>query len=125
METVSEQTIIEHKGYKNQVFTMKDVPTGMKLVAELCGLDVVVSLMKNCGGITVAIPSNGFMELEKRIIMNEYDGSTESMQKLALKLDLHESTVRGVLRKANLEVTKGQKQLFPKGWQNKGINHHE
>ena len=51
-----EKVIIEHKGYKNQEVTIKDIPEGMKLVAALCGLEVAVLLLQNLKGITISIP---------------------------------------------------------------------
>lgn len=113
-----EKVIIEHKGYKNQEVTIKDIPEGMKLVAALCGLEVAVLLLQNLKGITISIPSNGFEQIEKKIILQEYDGKTETLKKLALNLDLNEKTVRGILKDYKLEDADGQLNLFPKGWQN-------
>lgn len=113
-----DKVIIEHKGYKNQEVTIKDIPEGMKLVADLCGLDVAVLLLQNLKGITISIPSNGFEQIEKKIILQNYDGSTETLKKLALTLDLNEKTVRGILKDYKLETTDGQLSLLPKGWQN-------
>lgn len=114
----TEKVIIEHKGYKNQEVTINDIPEGMKLVADLCGLDVAVLLLQNLKGITISIPSNGFEQIEKKIILQEFDGTTDTLKKLALQLDLNEKTVRGILKKYNLETTDGQLNLFKKGWQN-------
>lgn len=113
-----ENLIIEHKGYKEQIITIEDIPEGaMRLVADLCGLDVAVSLMQNMKGLTISVPSNGFEKIEKKIILDEYDGTTETLKKLALNLDLNEKTVRGILKDYKLENTPGQLSLFPKGWQ--------
>ena len=113
-----EHLIIEHKGYKGQIITINDIPEGsMRLVADLCGLEVAVLLMHNMKGLTISVPSNGFEKIEKKIILDEYDGSTETLKKLALNLDLNEKTVRGILKDYKLENTTGQLSLFPKGWQ--------
>lgn len=120
MENINEieHLIIEHKGYKGQIITINDIPEGaMRLVADLCGLDVAVSLMQNMKGLTISVPSNGFEKIEKKIILDEYDGTTETLKKLALNLDLNEKTVRGILKDYRLETTTGQLSLFPKGWQ--------
>ena len=110
---------IEYKGFKNQKVTANDIPDGiMRLVADLCGLDVAVSLMQNMKGITIAVPSNGFEKIEKKIILQEYTGNTADLKKLALKLDLNEQTLRRILRTYNLSVTDGQLNLFRKSWQN-------
>ena len=114
-----ETVIIEHKGYKNQKVTIVDIPDGsMRLDAELCGLDVAVSLMQNVKGLTIAVPSNGFEKIEKKIILQSYQNDTASLKKLALKLDLNEQTVRNIIRKYGLDTTDGQLSLFKKGWQN-------
>lgn len=114
-----ETVIIEHKGYKNRPVTIDDIPDGnMRLVADLCGLDVAVSLMKNLKGLTIAVPSNGFDKVERQIIYDFYNGTTERLKQLALRLDMNEQTVRNILRKKNLEVTAGQQNMFKDGWQN-------
>lgn len=114
-----ETVIIEHKGYKNQPVTIDDIPEGnMRLVADLCGLDVAVSLMQNLKGLTIAVPSNGFSEIEKKIILQEYHGNTSELKQLALRLGLNEQTIRAILRNYGLQVTDGQLSLFKKGWQN-------
>lgn len=120
MEKITaEKIIIDHKGYKNQEVTIEDIPDGnMRLVADLCGLDVAVSLMKNLKGLTIAVPSNGFSEIEKKIILQEYQGDTKSLKQLALRLDLNEQTIRAILRNYGLQITDGQLSLFKKGWQN-------
>lgn len=113
-----EYLIIEHKGYKGQIITIKDIPEGaMRLVADLCGLDVAISLMQNMKGLTISVPSNGFEKIEKKIILDEYDGNTETLKKLALNLDLNEKTVRGILKDYRLVSTPNQLNLFPAGWQ--------
>lgn len=114
-----DKIVIEYKGYKNQEVTIKDIPEGMKLVADLCGLDVAVSLLQNMKGITISVPSNGFEKIEKKIILQEYDGTTITLRKLALNLDLNEKTVRSILNNYGLETTNGQLHLFEKGWQNR------
>ena len=111
-----EVLIIEHKGYKNQKITIDDIPEGtMRLVAELCGLSVAVSLMKHLKGITIAVPSNGFNRLEKRIILNEVQGSADKLKKVALNLEINEQTVREILRNYGMTVIDGQLSLFKKG----------
>ncbi len=117
METINDEeiVIIEHKGYKNQTVTIKDIPDGtMRLVADLCGLDVAVSLMQNMKGLTIAVPSNGFEKIEKKIILQNYKNDTASLKRLALRLDLNEQTVRGILRRYGIEITDGQLNLFEK-----------
>lgn len=113
-----DKVIIEYKGYKNQEVTMNDIPEGMKLVADLCGLNIAVLLLQNLKGLTFSVPSNGFEQIEKKIILQEFDGTTATLKKLALQLDLNEKTVRGILKKYKLEDTDGQLCLFEKGWQN-------
>lgn len=114
-----ETITIDYKGYKNQTISIDDMPSEtFELIADNCGLNVAVSLLKNASGLTIFVPSNGFEALERRIILREYDGSAVTIKKLALRLNLTEKTVRNYIANGRLiPAVEGQQNLFPEGWQ--------
>lgn len=114
-----ESLLIDYKGYKNQLITINDMPSGtFQLVAANCGLDVAVSLLLNMGGITISVPSNGLEALDRRIILNEYDYKAITIKKLAIKLNLSEKTIRNYITNAGvIDALEGQQSLFSDGWQ--------
>lgn len=115
-----ESLLIDYKGYKNQLITINDMPSGtFQLVADNCGLDVAVSLLLNMGGITISVPSNGLEALDRRIILKEYDYKALTIKKLAIKLNLSEKTVRNYITNAGaIDALEGQITLLPDDWQN-------
>lgn len=121
MDTAAKQDslTINYKGYSNQIITIEDMPNQLfEDIAAICGLDVAVSILKNFNGNTIIVPTNGFEKIEKKIILDEYDGHTSTIQRLSRNLDITEKTVRNVLAKYKIVVPEGnQLSLFPEGWQ--------
>lgn len=109
-----ETVIIEHRGFKGISVSIDDIPSSMHLVADLCGLDVAISLMQKVNGLIIAVPSNGFQKIEKKIILQEYKNDPLNIKKLALQLNLNEQTVRGTVNKYCLKTADGQLSLFQK-----------
>lgn len=111
--------IMDYKGYSNQIITIEDMPNQTFVdIAAICGLEVAVSILKNFNGNTIIVPTNGFEKIEKKIILNEYDGYTSTIQRLSRNLGIAEKTVRNVLSKYKIIPAEGgQLGLFPEGWQ--------
>lgn len=120
MDKVEKQDsiIMNYKGYSNQVITIEDMPNQLfSDIAAICGLEVAVSILKNFNGNTIIVPTNGFEKIEKKIILNEYDGYTSTIQRLSRNLGIAEKTVRNVLAKYKIIPAEGgQLGLFPEGW---------
>jgi len=48
---------------------IEDMPTGdMQLIAESCGLDVAIKLMREMGGMSIYIPKYPYFKLIERIL---------------------------------------------------------
>ena len=58
--------------------TTDDMPSeDFKSIAEFCGLNVAVSLMKNMPGLNIYVPKpqNAFTCVVKRFVIDKFDGS--------------------------------------------------
>lgn len=110
---------INYKGYPNQIITIEDMPNKLFAdIAAICGLEVAISILRNFNGNTIIVPTNGFEKIEKKIILNEYDGYTSTIQRLSRNLGIAEKTVRNVLSKYKIIPADGEQLgLFPQGWQ--------
>jgi Mor family transcriptional regulator len=65
--------------------TIDDMPNqDMKLVAELCGIDVAVKLLQELGGVGIMIPKFGFRKVIQKYICDNFDGT--NAKRLALEL---------------------------------------
>lgn len=108
--------MIDYKGFNIENLTIEDMPNELfEDIADLCGLDVAISLLKNFAGNTITVPTNGFEKIEKKIILTEYDGSAISIKRLARKLCKQEKTIRNVLSQYRIEpAIEGQLSLFRK-----------
>lgn len=118
MDEVKDFAILSnYKGYRNQPVMIDDMPNqDMKDIAEICGVEAAIKLLMNFGGLRINIPANGLNILEKRIILNEFDGHAQSIKKLASSLGTTEKTVRDILKIYQLVPVEGQLNLFPEGW---------
>ena len=123
MDKVKTETMLEdYCGYKNVRITIDDMPNqDMIDIARTCGIDAAIKLLQNFSGIRINIPSNGFTKIEKKIILDEYDGYAQTIKKLASRLGMTEKTVRDVLsKKGTIPSEPGQINLFPQGWSKNG-----
>lgn len=55
----------------------------LKMVADNCGMFVAISLCVNMKGISINVPKQPFRELVKSRIWEKYDGTTDSLNKIA------------------------------------------
>lgn len=83
----------------------------MKLIDECCGRDVLVSLMKNLGSMSIYISGSPISEAKKRYIRKNYDG--KNCTKLCRILDVGERFVYQALHdeRKRQKKAKGQEAL--------------
>ena len=84
---------------KWQNLDIDDMPNeDLKLVAELCGVDVARSLIENLEGVTIYIPKYSYRHLIKQYIHKHFDGT--NAKKLALELKISERMVYKLLKES-------------------------
>lgn len=119
MENLKTQAVvINYKGFRDQIVTIEDMPNqDMVDIAEVCGIEAAVKLLSRFGGLRINIPANGLHKIDKKIILNEYDGYAQTIKRLTAKLGLTEKTVRTVLQDYKTILPEdGQLNMFPEGW---------
>lgn len=90
----------------NQVF---------KDIAEICGMETACKLLTNFQGNLIQVPTRGFVNIEKKIILAGYDYSTQSIRVLARKLIVSEKYIRDVLKRSGIDApVEGQIPAFIK-----------
>ena len=83
-----------------EYITAKDMPNDdLKFVAENAGIKAALALIFCTPGLTVNIPKNAFKAVKKRYILNNYDGTRYSINKLALECNLSQRYVYKIIRK--------------------------
>lgn len=105
---------MDYKGYKIDKITRDDMPNEIfKDIADDCGIEAAVSLLRNFSGCTISVPTNGLNRIEKKIILTEYDGSAYSIKNLARNLEKAESSIREILKSYKVVPAEtGQLNLF-------------
>lgn len=84
-----------------------DLSEDLKMLAEICGMDVVVKLMKNYAGLQFYIPKiNSFKNIYKRTIKNE--SNSISNKDLAAKLEVSEEYIRKIRQEIKSERLNGK-----------------
>ncbi len=73
----------------------------MQLVAERCGIDVAISLLKNMQGETIRIPTKSFLNLRNHYIKTCYDGTKSSIYNLVKEFDLSEKYIKHLIKKSD------------------------
>lgn len=78
-----------------------------------CGAEVAVKLLQEFAGSEIKVPSKGFKKIERRAILEEYDGSAICIQRMARKFQTTERNIREILKNNKIETpTIGQLGLF-------------
>ena len=92
---------------------IEDMPTPLfREIYMLCGAETAVLLLKHMTGSTITVPSKGFVRIIKRIILSDYDGTTESIRKICRMHKVTESYVRNVLKDNKINTpAEGQKSF--------------
>ncbi len=72
---------------------IEDMPNqDMRLVAELCGLDVAISLLRNMSGVSIYIPKvESNINFIRRFVKRFYNGNNAKI--IAIELDIGERLV--------------------------------
>lgn len=92
--------------------TKDDMPT--ELFEEIAehSLEAAITLLQFFGGCNIYVPSDGFKNLKNKYIMKNFDGSAQSIRKLAIETGTTEQNVRNVLKKyKDIDLADGQLQL--------------
>ena len=99
--------IIEYKGLKidTDTLTKEDMPTEVfEEIFDLCGADVAVSILINMTGNIIQVPTKGLINIEKKIILSEYNGTTSSIRQIQRKYGVSDSYVREIIKAAKIEA---------------------
>lgn len=90
-----------------QQLIQDDLSDDLKMLAEICGMDVVISLMKNYAGLQFYVPRiSSFKNVYKRNIQNE--SKTISNKDLAAKYDVSEEYIRKIRQELRSEKLNGK-----------------
>lgn len=91
-----------------ETLTIQDIKhQDLRMVAELCGLDVAIKLYQRMAGITISIPRNALREFQEKYILE--NRNTVRAKELALMLNLTERTVEQIIMESR---QKAQDTLF-------------
>lgn len=102
---------MEFKDWMRSV-TPNDMPNDdLKYVAENAGLKSAMALILLVPGLTVTIPRNALTALKEKHILNEYDGTKYTLNRLAVECELSQRYVyelikRGISKKGHAKSTK-------------------
>lgn len=89
------------------------------LLAELCGVDVVLSLFENAAGAAFYVPKNGLKNTFKKFVVKHYNG--HNARRLALLLRITQSALYSILNekmgpvKRQRPVSENQLSIFKWG----------
>jgi Mor family transcriptional regulator len=90
-----------------QNITVDDMPNAdMRMVAELCGVEVAIELMRHLGGINIYIPRTAEKEFLKKYVVERYNG--HNAKELAIDLGI---SVRKVFNILNEKTKPSEDQL--------------
>lgn len=93
--------------------TLEDMPNEtFQEIFELCGPETAVSLLINMRGSYISVPVNGFINIVKKVIINEYDGSTASIRRISRIYGITEFFIRSILNENKIQTpAQGQNQF--------------
>lgn len=95
---------VEYRPWMDLI-TIDDLPNDdLKTVAEVAGLETALALVFTGQSLTVSIPKESFKALKERYIMQNYDGTKYSLNKLALECNY---TQRHIYKILNKNLNKG------------------
>lgn len=85
----------------------EDLSEDLKMLAEICGMDVVIKLMKNYAGLQFYVPRiSSFKNVYKRTI--EKESKAISNKDLAAKFDVSEEYIRKIRQELKAESRNGK-----------------
>lgn len=68
-------------------------------VAQTCGLDTAISLINELPGMIISIPTRPYKKLIEKYILDTYDGTRKSIQKIHHHCHVSERYIRDVLKR--------------------------
>jgi hypothetical protein len=68
-------------------------------VAQTCGLETAISLINELPGMIISIPTRPYKRLIEKYILETYDGTRKSIQKIQHSCNVSERYVRDVLKR--------------------------
>ena len=99
------QVKTEHLMVDIDMITEEDMPNeALREIYGQCGRDVAVSLMESQNGIFIMMPAKPFKKLERRLMIEEFDGTCASLRKMARKYSMSEVAIREILKKAQVKI---------------------
>jgi hypothetical protein len=93
--------------------TLEDMPNEtFQEIFEFCGAEAAISLLVHMRGSFIQVPVNGFVNIVKKLIVENYDGSTASIRNIARNYGVTEFFIRTVLSENKVQAPEaGQKQF--------------
>lgn len=80
--------------------TIDDLPNDdLKFIAQEAGLKQALMMIFLFSGVAVSIPTNPFSKLKENYIVNHYDGSRMSINKLATECGITQRHIYRILKK--------------------------
>lgn len=80
--------------------TAEDMPNDdLKFIAENAGIKSALILILLLPGLTVNIPKNALRKLKERYILNEYDGTKLTINKLTVECGLSQRYVYNLINR--------------------------
>ena len=98
-------TIFMYNGLeiKSEEVTLDDMPNEVfREIYELCGVDCALSLLINMNACLIQVPTRGLCNIEKRLVVADYDGTTASIRNIARKYNISESYIRNILKENSI-----------------------
>lgn len=89
-----------------------DMPTSdLRMIANLCGVEVAVKLVENLAGLPIYIPSSAVKTLQRQYIRKSFDGTSQKAKELALECGVSLAYIYNVVRPGQAEEDESKKQL--------------
>ena len=80
-------------------FCIETLPTyELQLLAERCGLDVVKKILDEAAGLIIQVPTDPFKKAKLNYILNNYDGTPNSISRLAADCNKSKRYIKIMLR---------------------------
>lgn len=108
-------TIFEYNGLKidSEKLRKEDMPTEIfEEIFEICGADTALSLLIKMSGNLIQVPTRGMQKIEKKIIINDYDGTTASIRDIARRFNISEMYIRNILSESRIQTPSPNQESF-------------
>ena len=94
--------------------TVDDMPNEVfREIYEFCGVDCALSLLINMNACLIQVPTKGLCNIEKKLVVKDYNGTTASIRNIARKYNISETYIRNILKENKITTpATGQLDLF-------------